>query len=95
MEVDQGGDNTNAAFGVGTSLHTKPETRKRKLVLEPPTPAPSSTWQDLHAAQDRLLAKLDRAQADGHFALLPLLQAEYAMLQEWEHLQRTLDDRRQ
>jgi hypothetical protein len=53
-----------------TQLHdaappTQPPTRKRKQVLE--IHVHPSTWQMLHAAQGRLLDKIDRALAQGNF----------------------------
>jgi hypothetical protein len=70
MVVD--GDDTSTAVGYSAALPTQPETGKRKRELE--APAPSYSWQMLHTQQGRVLDKIDRAQAEGNFAILPLLQ---------------------
>jgi hypothetical protein len=49
----------------------------------------------LHAAQGRLLDKIDRALALGDFQLLPILQEEYATLQKWEQQAASLSNRPQ
>ncbi len=55
----------------------------------------SVNMANVHAAQGRLLDKIDRALLDKDFQLLPILQEEYATLQKWEQQAASLSNRPQ
>ena len=50
---------------------------KRKR--QPQAPNSPGTWQDLHAQERRLLDKIDRAQTEGEFDVLPHLQVVHSL----------------
>jgi hypothetical protein len=77
----------------GAAPPTQTPTTKRKHMDS--THTSPSTWQMLHAAQGRLLDKIDRALLDKDFQLLPILQEEYATLQKWEQQAASLSNRPQ